>query len=88
MFTYGVGLMNNLPQLNCISRKKNALCATGPQSTILHNNSPYTISEESLVTVQHTTRHRPLRCMSCKIHTPKPWLSALVLVPFICANKS
>jgi hypothetical protein len=35
------------------------------------------LSKESQVTEEHTTRHRPLRGISCKIHALKPWLSAL-----------
>jgi len=57
-------------------------------STILCNNSPHTLSEEPLVIAKHTTQQRPLRCMSCNLHSPKPWLIALVLVLFIVPLKA
>ena len=46
------------------------------------------MSEESQVTAMHSTQYWTLRCMSYKLYKPKPWLIALVQVPFIVPIKA
>ena len=46
------------------------------------------MSAESHVTAMHTTQYCTLRCMSYNLYKPKPWLIALVQVPFIVPIKA
>ena len=52
------------------------------------NDSPQTLSEESLVTVKHTTKHWPLQCMPCNLHSSEPQLIAQVLESFTVPLKA